>query len=135
VTSQLGTGKSLTLFYSVYAPFLPPLCLPSPALKQVAQFLQKTVCRNPKRSSTACKICKENSVKQRKKIPKEMLCCADTYSVPRCTENPIYLFPEMKLRGLVLNSYSQVSLSDLCIPRIDLPIWLLQNRQTETGNI
>jgi hypothetical protein len=30
-----------------------------------------------------------------------------------CTENPIYVFPKMKLRGLVPNSYSHVSVSDL----------------------
>jgi hypothetical protein len=39
-----------------------------------------------------------------------------------CTKNPIYVFPEMKLRGLVSNSYVYVSLSDLYIPRIGLPI-------------
>jgi hypothetical protein len=42
-----------------------------------------------------------------------------------CTENPVYAFPEMKLCGLVLNSYIHVSVSDLYIPRIGLPIWLL----------
>ncbi len=54
-----------------------------------------------------------------------------------CTENPIYVFPEMKLRGLVPNSciYVFVSDSDLCIPRIGLPLWLQQNRQTDPGNI
>jgi hypothetical protein len=35
-----------------------------------------------------------------------------------CTENPIYVFPEMKLRGLLPNSYIHVSVSYLCIPRI-----------------
>jgi hypothetical protein len=30
-----------------------------------------------------------------------------------CTENPIYVFPEMKLGGLVSNSYIHVSVSDL----------------------
>ncbi len=35
-------------------------------------------------------------------------CCYDT-------ENPIYVFPEMKLCGLVLNSYIHVSVSDLNI--------------------
>jgi hypothetical protein len=47
-----------------------------------------------------------------------------------CTENQIYVFSEMKLRGLVTNSYIHVSVSDLYIPRIGLPIWLQQ-----TGNI
>ncbi len=37
----------------------------------------------------------------------------------------------MKLRGLITNSYILVSVSDLYIPRIGLPIWLQQNR---TGN-
>ncbi len=39
-----------------------------------------------------------------------------------CTENLIYIFPEMKLRDLVPNSYIHVSVSDLNIPRIGLPI-------------
>jgi hypothetical protein len=41
-----------------------------------------------------------------------------------CTKNPIYVFPETKLRGLVPNSYINVSVSVLYIPRIGLPIWL-----------
>jgi hypothetical protein len=36
----------------------------------------------------------------------------------RCTENPIYVFPEMKLRCLVPNFYIHVSVSDLYIPRV-----------------
>ncbi len=52
-----------------------------------------------------------------------------------CTENPIYVIPEMKLRGLVPNFYIYVSVSDLYIPRIGLPIWLQQNRQTDPGKI
>jgi hypothetical protein len=47
----------------------------------------------------------------------------------------IYVFPEMKLRGLVSNSYIYVSVSNLNIPRIGLSIWLQQNRQTNPGNI
>jgi hypothetical protein len=38
------------------------------------------------------------------------------------TENPIYLFPEKKLHGLVPNSYIHISMSDLCILRIGLPV-------------
>ncbi len=41
----------------------------------------------------------------------------------------------MKQRGLVPNSYIHVSVSDLCIPVIGLPILLQQNRQTDPGNI
>jgi hypothetical protein len=52
-----------------------------------------------------------------------------------CTENQINVFPEMKVRGLVPNSYIHVSVSDLYIPRVDLPIWLQQNRQIVCGNI
>jgi hypothetical protein len=55
--------------------------------------------------------------------------------IPHCTENPIYVFSEMKLCGLILNSYIHVSVSDLYIPRIGLPIWLQQNRQADPGNI
>jgi hypothetical protein len=39
-----------------------------------------------------------------------------------CKEDLIYVFPEMKLRGLVSNF-----VSDLDIPRIGLPFWLQQN--------
>jgi hypothetical protein len=39
-----------------------------------------------------------------------------------CTENPIFKFPEMKLPALVPNSYIHVSVSDLYIPRVGLPI-------------
>ena len=52
-----------------------------------------------------------------------------------CTGNPIYVFPEMKLRGLVPTSYIHVSVSGLYSPKIGLPIWLQQNRQTNSGNI
>jgi hypothetical protein len=52
-----------------------------------------------------------------------------------CAENTMYVFPEMKLRGLVPNSYIHVSVSDLYIPRIGVPIWLQQYRQTDLGNI
>ncbi len=47
-------------------------------------------------------------------------------------ENPIYVFPEMKLRGLVTNSYIHVSVSNLYIC---LLFWLQQNRQTNPENI
>jgi hypothetical protein len=42
---------------------------------------------------------------------------------------------EMKLLGLVPNSYIHVSVSDLNIPRIGLPIWLQTSRQNNPGNI
>ncbi len=47
----------------------------------------------------------------------------------QCTENSIYIFPEMTLRGLVPDSYIPVSVSNLYISMIRLPIWLQQNRQ------
>ncbi len=47
--------------------------------------------------------------------------------IPHSTKNPIYVFPEMKLCGLVPNAYIHVSVSDLCIPRIGLHIWLQHN--------
>ncbi len=47
----------------------------------------------------------------------------------------MYIFPEMKLRGLIPNSYIHVSVSDLYISRISLPIWLKQNWQTDPWNI
>ncbi len=51
------------------------------------------------------------------------------------TENPIYVFPEMKLLGVIPNPCIHVSVSYLYIPRIGLLIWLQQNRQTDHGNI
>jgi hypothetical protein len=39
--------------------------------------------------------------------------------------------PEMKFRGLVPNSYIHVYVKDLYIPRISLPIWLQQTKQTD----
>jgi hypothetical protein len=41
----------------------------------------------------------------------------------------------MKLSALVPSSYIHVSVSDLYFPRIGLPIWLQQNRQTDPGKI
>ncbi len=52
-----------------------------------------------------------------------------------CAENPIYVFPEMKLRGLIPNFFIHVSVSDLYILRISLLLWLHLNRQTDPGNI
>jgi hypothetical protein len=52
-----------------------------------------------------------------------------------CNENPIYVFPEKELRGLNPNFQIQVSVNDLCIPRIGPHILLHQNRQTDCGNI
>jgi hypothetical protein len=57
-----------------------------------------------------------------------------TYKV-HCTENPIYVFPEMELPVLVPNSYIHVSGRDLYIPRIGLPICLQQNRQTDSQEL
>jgi hypothetical protein len=55
--------------------------------------------------------------------------------IVHCTENPVYVFPEMELWDLDPNSYINVSVIDLYIPRIGLPIWLQQNRQTNSENI
>jgi hypothetical protein len=41
-----------------------------------------------------------------------------------CKEDPIYVFQEMKLRGLVPNFHIHVSVSDLCISTICPPILL-----------
>ncbi len=54
---------------------------------------------------------------------------------PHCTKNPIYVFPEMKLHGLVPNSSIHVSVTDFYTPRICLPIWLQQNSRTDPGKI
>jgi hypothetical protein len=58
-----------------------------------------------------------------------------TVGTVRCTENTIYVFPKMKQGSLISNFYIHVSVSDLYFPRIGLPIWLQQNRQTDPVNI
>ncbi len=50
-----------------------------------------------------------------------------------CNENWKNIFPESKLRGL--HVYIRISVSDLYIPTIGLPIWLQQNRWTDPGNL
>ncbi len=52
-----------------------------------------------------------------------------------CEEIPIYVFLFWELRGLSPNFHVHVSVSDLYIPKIGLPIWLQQIRQTVPGNI
>ncbi len=56
-------------------------------------------------------------------------------SVPHCDENPIYVFSEKELRGLIPNFHIHGSVSDLYIPRIGPHIFMQQNRQTDFGNI
>jgi hypothetical protein len=51
------------------------------------------------------------------------------------TENSKQIFPEIKLRGLSPNSYIHVSVRDLYITEIVLPILLQKNRWTDRGNI
>jgi hypothetical protein len=51
-------------------------------------------------------------------------------ALSHCKEGPIYVFPDIKLRGLVPNVHIRVSVSDLNIATIGPPILLQQNRQT-----
>ncbi len=51
------------------------------------------------------------------------------------TENSKQMVQEKELRGFSPNSYIHVSVSDLYIPLIGLPILLQENRWTERGNI
>ncbi len=60
----------------------------------------------------------------------------DCSKIPvHCNENPIYVFPEMELRGLSRTLHIQVSVTDLYIPKIGPHIFLQQKRQIECGNI
>ncbi len=52
-----------------------------------------------------------------------------------CTENLNQIVLEMKLRGLVHNSYIHVYVGNFYIPRICLLILQQQNRWTDPGNI
>jgi hypothetical protein len=45
-----------------------------------------------------------------------------------CNESWKKVFPKRKLRGLSPNFYIHISVSDLSIPTIGLPIWLQQKR-------
>jgi hypothetical protein len=81
---------------------------------------------------------------QQQRLMFSRICNMQTYSyVLLCLEWIQYALykksdlciPEMKLHGLLPNSYIHVSVSDLYISRIGLPIWLQQNRQTDLGNI
>jgi hypothetical protein len=49
------------------------------------------------------------------------------------TENSKLIFPEKELRGHSPNSYIHVSVSDLYIPTIGLPILLQENRWNAGG--
>ncbi len=51
------------------------------------------------------------------------------------TENSKQIFTGKELRGYSLNSYIPVSVSDLIIPLIGLPILLQENRWVERGDI
>ena len=51
---------------------------------------------------------------------------------PNCKQDTIYVFPEIKLRSLVPNFNTYVSVSDFYIPTIGPSIFLQQNRLTDT---
>jgi hypothetical protein len=53
------------------------------------------------------------------------------HGVLHCKENPIYVFPGIKLRGLSHNFHIHISVSDLYSPTIGPPTFLEQNRQTD----
>jgi hypothetical protein len=89
---------------------------------------------------TAFKVVVHLCVILQEQIPKTIHCFLSQFTTveiirPHCTENPIYVLPEMRLLVVVPNFYIHVSECDLYIPRISLPIWLQQNRQTDPRNI
>jgi hypothetical protein len=51
------------------------------------------------------------------------------------TENSKQIFPEKELRGHNPNFHIHLSVRDLYIPTIDLPILLQENMWTDPGNI
>jgi hypothetical protein len=52
-----------------------------------------------------------------------------------CNQDPNYVFPEVKLDGLVPNFHIYVYVSDLYIHTISPSILLQPNRQTDRGDI
>jgi hypothetical protein len=71
----------------------------------------------------------------------QCVCSQRSTPEPNCTklyqlyQKSDYVFPEMKLRSLIPNSYIHACVSDLYILRIGLPILLQQNKQTDHGKI
>jgi hypothetical protein len=65
-----------------------------------------------------------------------LFCCSLTSALQRHNnENSEQIFQEKELRGYSPNSYTHVSVSDLYIPLIGLPILLPENRWTKRGNL
>ncbi len=58
----------------------------------------------------------------------------DHYTLRHNTENSKQIFPEKKLRGLGPNFHFNVSVSDLYIPTVGLPILLQERMWTYSGN-
>jgi hypothetical protein len=64
-------------------------------------------------------VCESRSGKNVPKFclePECLVVVTTSSECTRCTENLIYVFPEMNLHGLVPNSYIHVSVSDLLLP-------------------
>jgi hypothetical protein len=57
------------------------------------------------------------------------------YVCTHCQEDSNYVFPEIKLRGLVPNIHIHTSVSDLYIPMICPTILLQPYKQADGGNI
>jgi hypothetical protein len=55
------------------------------------------------------------------------------YLLTHCKEDPVYVFPEMKMRGLSPNLHTRVSVNDLYIPKIGPPVLLQQNKRPVLG--
>jgi hypothetical protein len=67
---------------------------------------------------------------------KKELMCYHSHAMQRNnTENSKQIFPEKELRGHSPNFQFHVSVSDLYIPMIDLPILLQENMWTDPENI
>jgi hypothetical protein len=58
-----------------------------------------------------------------------------SYTAKTIYRNSKQIISEIKLLGLSLNYYTHVSVSDLSIPRIGLPILLQENRWTHRENM
>jgi hypothetical protein len=72
-----------------------------------------------------------------KKTPskRNQVYCIDNTLQRHNTENLKQIFPEKELRGLSPNFHIHVSVSDLYITTISLPILVLENMCTDPGNI
>ncbi len=115
MTSRLGTGNKLTFFYSaVRQPDAMAGFIPQSGTKNTVTAIQNTIAC-PTTHSVRKVV---HALLHIKTFGNERVVHDILMNVAHCNENPIYVFLIWEIRGLSLNVYIHVSMSDLYIPRI-----------------